>query len=413
MENDQFTVTYTSPDSLEIVFMDSFTGQVHLISRSISEDSIETILPEEGMLQVSYNDSLAFGVIAQFNGISSPPPILTNGTIRLDIVLEEPNEEPIFCVETFTGLEDGTSPWNDFRAILFRRRRNFNIKTKSISEFKLIKDRYDSLSDIPQLTRLKFVRIDLGDGVWRDIKSKQVLMMLASSPYLKADKNLEEIVDIGELNRKTVDSQFVFINGTLFTDPKNSEDVYPRIEKDEIVALPPTPTPTPTISVTPSITPTSSPTPTPTPTPSVAGICWVGDTGGDWSPVFAETNAYFNGTCFILDNEWGSGLTVASLEYTGAGVSPTNGIRFTLLLQGESPTLDVGIEITSEAAPIPITETVTLSNGVTFSYELDENSGMFDGISSIEPAIITLILLNSGSYDSLIICDIETRTSDC
>ena len=413
-----FSVINKSSNELEIVFSGSFTGQAHLIARSISEDSIDTIPDTENLTQISYNNTLSFAVISRYR--TPFREIYTNGPIQLDIVLQEPNEEPIFCVETLSGLEAGLSPWNDFRSILFRRRRNFNVKTKNIADFRVIKDRYESLQDIPQLTRLTIKGINLfpDTETFSEIKSKQLLLLLANSPYDKADKNLGQLIDIGEIGQKSENTSFVFVNGVLYSDPSNIEVVYPKIEKDVVVAPLPSSTPTPTVSITSSTAPTPTPTPTPTvtptvtPTPSGVSFCWVGDTT-DWSVFGSESNPYFDGTCFVY-GEFGSSVSTNPIEYSGSGVSLSHGIRFELLLSGPTPNIDVDIQINANSLIGPtVVDTVELTNGVPFVYELDETSGLFDGVSSLDPASISVSYTRIDNYDVVTICNIEARSQDC
>ena len=412
LESDEFTVHYSSSNVLEVIFDESFTGQVHLISRSITESNVETIPPSENLFQVSYNNTLSFAVISKyFNPLFPYPEVYTDGDVQIDIVLEEPNEEPIFCSEILRGPEAGLSPWNDFRSLLFRRRRNFNVKTKNLINFRVISNRYDSLDDIPQLTRLTITGINFYPSQTndsQDIKSKQLLMLLAKEPYDKADKNLDKLIDVGEIGQQKKNNSFIFVDGILYSDPGNVESVYPKIEKDDIVVKP---TPVPSVSPTPS--PTSSMVPTPTssvtPTPSAAGVAlfWV-DTSPDWTPVVAANNINpLGGGCWRITSPLFS--TGDSLGYN-SNLTPVHGIRFSLSYSpltggGVGATIPVSIEIVTNGGSIVDSLNVP-NDGVPVLYELDENSGVFDGVSSLEPATVYV----QGSGDTVELCTIEILT---
>jgi len=171
-----------------------------------------------------------------------------------------------------------------------------------------------------------------------------------------------------------------------------------------------TPTPTPTSSVTPTPTPASSVTPTPTPTSSVtptpsaggSSLFWT-DTSADWSPSVSTGNiTALGGGCWQIDDHlFASG---DPLTY-GSTLTPVHGIRFTLSTTGGINPLPVDISITTNAGST--TDTVNVPNdGVPVIYELDETSGVFDGVSSLEPAT----LLVEGVGDTVILCTIEILT---
>ena len=153
-------------------------------------------------------------------------------------------------------------------------------------------------------------------------------------------------------------------------------------------------------------------TPTVTPTPSGVSFCWVGDTT-DWSVFGSESNPYFDGTCFVY-GEFGSSVSTNPIEYSGSGVSLSHGIRFELLLSGPTPNIDVDIQINANSLIGPtVVDTVELTNGVPFVYELDETSGLFDGVSSLDPASISVSYTRIDNYDVVTICNIEARSQDC
>lgn len=176
------------------------------------------------------------------------------------------------------------------------------------------------------------------------------------------------------------------------------------IRVDDSLLPSPTPSPTPTPTPSPSVTPTSSVTPTPTPSPSSGGsLFWV-DTSADWSvsPVVAGNITDIGGGCWNIDDLlFGSG---DGLSY-GSSLTPVHGIRFTLSTTGGINPLPVNISIVTNAGTS--FDTVNIPNdGVPVLYELDETSGVFDGVSSLEPAD----LIVEGVGDTVQLCTIEVLT---
>jgi len=145
----------------------------------------------------------------------------------------------------------------------------------------------------------------------------------------------------------------------------------------------------------------SSPSPTPSPTASAA-LSWT-DTSTDWSPEFDGANVTsLGGGCWRIDDPlFGSGV---ALTY-GSTLTPVHGIRFTLAYAGPINPIQVDITITTNAGSI--TDTLNIPNdGIPVLYELDNTSGVFDGVSSLEPAT----LLVEGVGDSIELCTIEVLT---
>jgi hypothetical protein len=293
LEKDQYSRTDVDSNNLELKFNDNLTGIVQSIARSVADSNVPQFTDEENRFLVSYNGTLSLAILSKlFDGINWGA--ISELTIKFEVSLREPNQEEINCTEIFTG--SSSSPWFDYPAISFRKRRNYTVKTTNILDLNVFAERYDTLDDIPELTEFKIKRIivekDDSTSIEQDIRSKNVLMLLADEPYTKFDKITDRIIDVGELNLEygEADSindgkKFIFFGGKMYATPNDVERVYPKIIKDKIptnipqvslsppVSPTPTPTPTPTNSITATPTPTSSgeisATPTPTPTNSV------------------------------------------------------------------------------------------------------------------------------------------------
>jgi hypothetical protein len=83
-------------------------------------------------------------------------------------------------------------------------------------------------SDIPDGTIIKFLRIDFGTGVFQDIESRQLLLLLSNPPYTFLDKIKDKIIDTGEIIESDIDF-FVYTNPDTSIDSTNVESVYPGI----------------------------------------------------------------------------------------------------------------------------------------------------------------------------------------
>jgi len=264
----EYTRRDIDKNTLEVVFNANQTGKVHAISRSISDQDIPQSTLVENTINISPNGTLSIAVLSKAFGESSIDP-QNPIDVRFDVSLKEPNEEEIFCVEEFeSGLR---SPWSDYQAMSLRKRRNYIVKTVNLLDLKVIQERYNSLTEIPELTEFKFNSISYNGSVFSPIRSKNALILLSSPPYTKSDKILDKIIDLGERNVETSERKYIFSNGKLFAV---EDDILFKV--DNSFGIAPTPTPTPSISESVTSTPTPTPsisesvTSTPTPTPSIS-----------------------------------------------------------------------------------------------------------------------------------------------
>jgi len=263
-------------NTLDILFDNNQTGKVHAVSRSISEQDIPQTTFLEDSINISPNGTLTIAVLSKaFGNVSTD--IENPINVKFDVSLKEPNEEEVFCIEEFNG--GSQSPWADYPAISFRKRRNYIVKVANLLDLKVIQERYDSLKDIPELTEFKFNGISYNGSSFMPIRSKNAILLLSSPPYTKSDKIVDRIIDLGERNVQENGKKYIFSGGELLGLNDDIETVYPPIEEDDILirtdnTFGPTPTPPPTVTPTPSVSASVTPTPTPsisesvTPTPS-------------------------------------------------------------------------------------------------------------------------------------------------
>lgn len=249
IDSSLYTVEYFS-NSLVVKFTSATTGYVHVIFRSasIQNQKSAVISPD---VPLSYSNILTFAIpkfITRINSIaypttpqatpvptrpalpSSAPYEVCNNTIKIEIELLRPNQEPIVCTETLDEFINPDSPWADLSQILVRNRKHYCIKTIDITKLKIFTNTNNPTIDIPNGTTLKIKRIDYGTGILTNIPDRGLILLLADSPYTKLNKITDKLVECGELVASNIDS-FAFFNNVLFASSNQVEKVYPNITK--------------------------------------------------------------------------------------------------------------------------------------------------------------------------------------
>lgn len=305
VDNSSYTVSVIDKNSIFVTFANRVRGIIQCVAKSTVPLVPSTIPLDVNLVQVSTNGVITFAVpkyLTQVDGtIPSPTPpsitptitpsptptstpiglplnlCATNAAIQIEIEITRPNEDPFVCFEDISNLTDNRSPWSGWGEVLVRKRKNYCVRTASLLKLKVFGNADLEAGDIPNGTRIRFLRIDYGTGRKEVIPSRGLLMLLASSPYAYADKIKNKLIDVGELLGDTPD-YFVYKNGELFLDENKIERSYPDISRVIYQAAPPQPSPTPTPTVTATVTATVTPTATPessmstlTPTPTPTG----------------------------------------------------------------------------------------------------------------------------------------------
>jgi hypothetical protein len=264
-------------NSTRVTFNSPSTGIVHLISRSSTTPAIKSVPLVASQTQATVNGTFVFAIPKyltrdKFGGPTTIDLALPR-EVKIEVVLEKPNEEPIWCFEKLVQATDLT-PWTGTEEVLVSKRRNYYVRTKNVLRFTTFNNPSLKFSDIPEGTRLRFTAIDYGTGIAEPIESKAVLLLLSVSPYEFTDKVRNKIIDLGELLASG--TSLVYSDGEFWIETTSVEQTYPPIEvarKVGIIPPLPSPTPTPTVTPTVTVTPTISITPTVTqtvtPTPSV------------------------------------------------------------------------------------------------------------------------------------------------
>ena len=261
LDNALFTATPIDRNSTKIVFPIATSGIAHFNARSstgiVNAGAVET----SELTQVTVGGSFVFAMPRLITKDTRSGDSVTMdlndpiGDIRLEIVLEKPNQEPIYCFEIINGMLDST-PWTGISEVLVAKRKNYYLKTKNILNFNTFSNPELKFTDIPEGTRLRFTRVDYGTGVTQHIEYKSVLMLLSAAPYEFTDKIRNKLLDLGEL--LTVGGYLTYSNGEFYVNTSVIEKTYPPIEVARRVTLVP---------------PIPSPTPTPTPSPTTPP-CW-------------------------------------------------------------------------------------------------------------------------------------------
>lgn len=313
VDNSTYTVTPVDKNTIMVKFPTRVKGIIQCVAKSTVPLVPPTEVAQSAQFQVSANNTITFAIpkyLTQIRGqipaVSAPvvsPTVTPSPTptqtpigmplnlctdasvIQLEIEVTKPNQDPFVCFEDISNFTDSRSPWNGWGEVLVGKRRNYCIRSVNLLQLNVFGDANLKASDIPNGTRVRFLRIDYGTGRKEEIPSRGLLMLLAKSPYAYADKIKDRLVDVGELIGDTPD-YFVYRDGELYLDESKVERSYPDISRVVYQSAPPPPsaTPTPTVSTSatpqPSVsatptktampTPTMSATVTPTPTPEVS-----------------------------------------------------------------------------------------------------------------------------------------------
>ncbi|BBA65518.1 hypothetical protein [Xanthomonas phage XacN1] len=296
-DNSAYKVTPVDKNTVMVTFPTKVRGIIQCVAKSTVPLVPPTVTPEAAQFQVSATGVITFAIpkyLTQIRGqipqVSAPTvtPTLTpsptptqtpinmplnlceeSNVIQIEIEITKPNEDPFVCFEEVENVTDNRSPWNGWGEVLVGKRRNYCLRTIDLLKLKVFGNANLQPGDIPDGTRIRFLRIDYGTGRKEAIPSRGLLMLLAKSPYAYADKIKDRLVDVGELIGDTPD-YFVYRGGELFLNETKVERSYPDISRVIYQAAPPQPSPTPTPTLTPTMTPTITLTPSISATPAVS-----------------------------------------------------------------------------------------------------------------------------------------------
>ncbi len=281
LKSSDYTIEIVNSNTIKIILATARKGKVHCIARSSLEKTVNVVQTQQDLFKLTHNGIFTFaipkfltklnfvnytiqpwesGVVYQQDKVvlfgskryscqqthtsdtnNSPPNAsfwfevpalpydLEDAEIRLEVIIQKPNDQPIVCVETLYPVNEG-SPWSDWDSVLINKRKNYYVRTKSILDFDTFDNAELTYNDIPQGTTIKFTRIDYGTGVLEPIQQKGLLLLLSKPPYSFIDKIRDSIVDLGEIISNDV-NYVVYQNPDTYGNESIIENVYPEIIK--------------------------------------------------------------------------------------------------------------------------------------------------------------------------------------
>lgn len=278
LDKNQYSIAPLNEDTVYVTFNSPQKGIAQCIARSSVPYEGDNFELNDDAHQVSTKGVITLAVPRYLTQITPlPTPVNVDvpydlcsmgAKIRVEIEITKPNEESSVCFEDLENVIDVRSPWTGWTSVLLEARRDMCVRTAAVLKLRAFGNANLVKDDIPNGTRIRFLRIDYGTGVAQNIPSRGLMMLLANSPYEYIDKDKANVVDVGELVGESTD-YFTYADGELYLPESLIEKTYPIIERANVVIAPPQPSITPTPSVTMTIPPSLTPTPTISLTPSI------------------------------------------------------------------------------------------------------------------------------------------------
>lgn len=239
LDNSSYSVVYVDSNNLAITLTNS-SGVAHCIARSSNKDSVIVSSVTQDMTQITVGGTFSFAIPKLLTKLDPPIPTPTPtvtlpldlydiGDIELEIGITKPNEEEVVCFESIPA-DQVSSPWIGTNEIMIRNRRNYYVKMKNILQFTTFNNANFTFSDIPDGTKIRFIRINYGTGIKQSIPSRGAFVLLSKNPHKIPDKILDNILDLGEI----IDTPYwymTYIGGEVYIDSKAIETTYPQMRK--------------------------------------------------------------------------------------------------------------------------------------------------------------------------------------
>lgn len=217
VETTDFTIEITSPNTLVITFTDPQSGLAQMIARSSAPvnvvDSVETTSPS---FQLSTGTLLS---IATLNDTIS-----SVGNVDISLTYTPPsNTTTISKTYTATPNTSTESPWFDYSEILIQGRK---YKVRSFDAF------VSEMSNgtIPNGSSFYFDQIGTGSPL-RDIESREVILLLALSPYHTIDKIQNQIIDVNRITAENAALSLFYQDSELFAFTTIISSTFPTIRE--------------------------------------------------------------------------------------------------------------------------------------------------------------------------------------
>lgn len=216
VETTDFTVTITGPNTLTITFTDPVSGLAQMIARSTAPTAVETSeVSEQASFQMTTGTLLT--IATRDSSISS------TSSIELDVVYTPPGEvtgvQATYVVPASTNT---SSPWSDYSTIQIQGR---NYTVRSFDAY--IPEMVDGT--IPDGSSFYFNQVN--DGSNRDILSREIVILLAQSPYDNVDKITDRIIDTSRVDATNAALSLFHQNRELYAFTSIISSTFPPIRE--------------------------------------------------------------------------------------------------------------------------------------------------------------------------------------
>lgn len=242
INNSAYTYTVTS-DEVNIVFQTPMNGTASIhnrggvsvkketmlndtTSKAITNDSIITLAVPTLITTKNYIDTNGNTVLSAL--VPPVTPILND--ILIEIRLDKPNTEPVFCIERFKFNTDRSIVWGDVDEVLIKSRRNYNLIFKDLTKLGAFMNTELKLEDVPLGSFITFLRISYTGNILdlETVRPENLLLLLTNPPYNRMDKDYNNLIDIGDIS---IDSGHIFLdkNRNWVCNIDDIENTYPPI----------------------------------------------------------------------------------------------------------------------------------------------------------------------------------------
>lgn len=237
LDDDTYEVVFVSDSTLLINFSTPKAGVAHLISRFSDAPIVRTIPDLTSFVSVTENGVLTFAVPKFITdstqlpvNVPTPYNINPNNGVKIDVILERSNREPVSCLESLDFLSP-FSIWRGTREISVRRRKNMLVFSKKIEEMNVFRDLDLKLNQIEDGTILRIAGVSYtGSNDSYRIKSKGLISLLSKSGSNGYSRVSDEFLDYGEKNNGE-EIALIFIDGEFRVIETQVEKTYPNIER--------------------------------------------------------------------------------------------------------------------------------------------------------------------------------------
>lgn len=213
VETTDFTINIISPNELTITFPNPESGIAQLIARSSAPIATEEVRIETTST-IQFTTSTIVSIATLNSTLSSSSPI----TLDVDYT-PAGSTTSISTAYTVNPTIATASPWNDFESILIQGK---PYKVRSFDAF--ISEMGDGT--IPNGSSFYFRQVE-----GRTIASREVIILLALSPFEDVDKIKDQIIDVSRVNISNAELSFFYQDRELFAFTTVVTSTFPPIRE--------------------------------------------------------------------------------------------------------------------------------------------------------------------------------------